>query len=153
MMRLFLIISVSLLTTLGGFGQNTRLVFDQYYVDKTNFNGDYQSFYDLNSIKNDHNGHLATETFVRYHANGQMAEIGQIINQNPEGIWKKWDENGQLIARLRYKEGQKIGKFVTWDSSGKVISRGYYDHKGKRKGTWKWRGNPKQKIQKKSFNP
>jgi antitoxin component YwqK of YwqJK toxin-antitoxin module len=151
-MRCLFLFFVTIFLSFNAFGQNIRLVFDQYYVDRSDFDGEYMSFYDLNRVKNDYNAHLALETFVRYHENGTIAEMGRIVKNKPEGVWKKWDEDGNLIARIKYKDGLKVGKFVTWDAEGNVVAKGSYNKNGERKGIWKYTAIAQDETQRRSFN-
>ena len=132
--------------------QNTRLVFDQYYVDKSNFDGDYISNYDLNKSKNDLNADKASETYVIYHENGQIAELGLIKNERAEGVWKKWDENGNLLERIKYKNGQKTGRLIIKNTKGQLVAKGSYDHNGNKSGIWLWRDPQTNQISKRDFD-
>lgn len=141
-----------ILSGLNSYAQNTKLVFDQYYVDNSDFDGDYISNYDLNKSKSDHNADEASETYVVYHENGQISELGLIKNERAEGIWKKWDEEGNLLERIKYKNGQKSGKLIIRNNKGKLISKGHYDRNGNKTGVWRWRDPETNQISKKDFD-
>jgi len=114
--------------------QNTRLVFDQYYVDNSDFDGDYISNYDLNKTKDANNADEASETVIVFHENGQIAELGLIVDKKAEGVWKKWDENGRLLERIKYKNGQKTGRLIIRNTKGQLLTKGKYDNKGNKTG-------------------
>jgi len=141
-----------ILSGLDSYCQNTKLVFDQYYVDKSNFDGDYISNYDLNNEKSDYNTDEATETYVLFHENGQIAELGLIRNSMAEGVWKKWDKKGNLLERIKYKNGKKTGRLIIRDKEGKLISKGRYDSNGNKTGTWQWRNSETNQISKRDFD-
>ena len=150
-MRLVFLIFL-ILSGLNAYAQNTKLVFDQYYVDKSSFDGDYISNYDLNKAKTDHNADEVSKTFVVFHDNGQIAELGMIKNNMAEGVWKKWDEKGKLLERIKYKNGKKSGKVITRNKEGKLISKGHYDRKGNKTGVWQWRNPETNQISKRDFD-
>jgi len=141
-----------ILSGLTSFAQNTKLVFDQHYVDKSDFDGDYISHYDLNKTKAGYNADEVSETYVVFHENGQIAELGQIINERAEGVWKKWNENGKLLERIKYKNGNKSGKLIVRNKDGKLISKGHYDRKGNKTGVWRFRDPETNQISKRNFN-
>ena len=141
-----------ILSGLNAYAQNTKLVFDQYYVDKSNFDGDYISNYDLNNAKANYNSEEASETYVVFHENGQIAELGMIKNNMAEGVWKKWDEKGKLLERIKYKNGKKSGRLMIRNKEGKLISKGHYDRNGNKTGVWRWRNPETNQISKKDFD-
>ena len=132
--------------------QNTRLVFDQYYVDNSGFDGDYISNFDLNKTKNDHNTDNASDTYVIYHENGQIAELGLIKDKKADGVWKKWDKDGKLLEKIKYKNGQKTGRLIIRNTKGQLVAKGRYGRKGNKTGTWLWRNPETNQISKKTFN-
>jgi len=114
--------------------QNTRLVFSQYPIDKSGFDGDYIANYDQRKSKNDFN--TSEKYFVRFHPNGQKSEEGILVNNKPDGIWKTWNENGKLLSRIKYKNGQKKGKLIVRNNSGTILAKGRYNRFGEKTGTW-----------------
>ena len=145
-------LTLLILSGLNAYAQNTKLVFDQYYVDKSNFDGDYISNYDLNKASTDYNAKEASETYVIFHENGQIAELGTIKNSMAEGVWKKWDEKGKLIERIKYKDGKKSGRLIIRNKEGKLISKGHYDRNGNKTGIWRSRNQETNQISKKDFD-
>ncbi len=49
-------------------------------------------------------------TFVRYYDNGKVYERGAFVNSQREGIWKRYDAQGQVVAKVRFKNGVRDGK-------------------------------------------
>jgi antitoxin component YwqK of YwqJK toxin-antitoxin module len=147
-----IVLTLLILSGINISAQNTRLVFDQYYVDKSDFDGDYISNYDLNKTKDNLNANEASETYVVYHENGQIAELGLIIDNKAEGVWKTWDENGNLLGRVKYKTGQKNGRFIIKNTKGQLIAKGHYGKNGNKIGKWLlWDSDAKRMI-KRDFN-
>ena len=148
----FVYLIFMILSGLNGYAQNTKLVFDQYYVDNSNFDGEYISNYDLNKVKSDYNADEASETYVIYHDNGQIAELGEVKNSMAEGVWKKWDDEGNLLERIKYKNGKKTGKLIIQNRKGQLISKGRYDRNGNKTGVWRWRNSETNQISKRDFD-
>jgi len=42
------------------------------------------------------------------------------------GTWFNWNDNGQLISKLKYENGELSGKKTCWDNSGKLLSKTEY---------------------------
>jgi antitoxin component YwqK of YwqJK toxin-antitoxin module len=128
--------------------QNTRLVFNDNPVASTSFDGDYMAFYNPDDAKKNEDIILP---FQKYHSNGQLAEVGLIVNNKPEGLWKKYNEEGKLIAKIRYCDGVKTGKWIIWSKEGKVLSKGRYDKFGSKKGNWVVWSNTDEKYLENSY--
>ncbi|MBK9196278.1 MAG: hypothetical protein KA230_07285 [Flavobacteriales bacterium] len=68
-------------------------------------------------------GSVATEEYmvgerlrhVTYHANGEVKETGWYTESGPEGTWKQYDAAGKLMAKARFSEGKRTGKWVLRD--------------------------------------
>lgn len=114
--------------------QNTRLVFNDSPVKSSDFDGDHMAFYDSRTSEAEQ--HDIITPFEKFHANGQLAEKGLIVNNKPEGLWKKYDEDGKLISKIRYNDGVKSGKWIVWSKDGKVLSKGHYNNEGAKTGNW-----------------
>lgn len=74
-----------------------------------------------------------------YHSNGQLREIsffdeyGQI-----SGEQYRWAENGQLVWKTQYLNGNRQGKLETWWENGKRKEVGYYNSSYKAGPILKW---------------
>jgi len=129
--------------------QNTCLIFDQSSKQVQNFDGDKMAFYKKGDPAKDQEDII--EIFETYYDNGQLAEKGLIVNNKPEGLWKKFDENGKCIAKIKYKEGKKTGKWIIWNYNGEIIAKGRYDNDGYKTGNWIYYSSIEQKYINKSF--
>jgi hypothetical protein len=49
-------------------------------------------------------------TFVRYYDNGKVYERGAFVNSQRDGVWKRYDAQGQVVAKVRFKNGVRDGK-------------------------------------------
>lgn len=61
--------------------------------------------------------------FITYHSNGKKSEEGTIRGGEKHGVWKSWNESGQLTARAKYNYGKRTGKWVIWDNGEKQVFR------------------------------
>lgn len=58
---------------------------------------------------------------IKYHANGNTIwSKGKIKNGKPNGYWGWYRPDGTLKRSGTFKDGEKIGKWVTYDQRGKV---------------------------------
>jgi Uncharacterized protein conserved in bacteria len=39
--------------------------------------------------------------------NGNKREAGSYVNNEKDGIWKTWNEKGQILQEIEYKKGVK----------------------------------------------
>lgn len=74
--------------------------------------------------------------YVEYHTNHMLCIEGNFKNQEREGRWRSWYENGTLWSEAHYKDGVQTGKYRTFFENGKQSMEGNYKD-GKRVGTWK----------------
>jgi antitoxin component YwqK of YwqJK toxin-antitoxin module len=129
--------------------QNTRLVFSDSPRNDSDFNGEKISFCQNKAKKYSENEEV--RIYQKFHANGQVAELGLIVNNRPEGVWKKYDDNGKLIAKTKYKDGMKRGKWVIWNYDGSVLAKGRYNSEGEKTGNWIYWSSMDHKYLEKSF--
>lgn len=129
--------------------QNTRINFSENSVNSSDFDGDQINCIDKKNSAYSSNDIL--EPYIIYHDNGQVAEEGLIVNNKPEGIWKKYDRNGKIIGRIKYKDGEKSGKWVVRDHNGKLLAKGRYDHYGMKTGNWIYWSSIEEKYIKGSY--
>ena len=60
-----------------------------------------------------------------YHSNGKVMHQGNYVSGKSEGLWKAFDEAGNLIAQGSFEQGKKIG---LWNfSSTKALSAVVYN--------------------------
>jgi hypothetical protein len=129
--------------------QNTRIVFTDVPVSRSNFDGDQITNYATQGTKKGQDE--AVRHFEKYHSNGQLAEEGLIVNNRPDGTWKKFDNKGKLIAKTKYRDGQKMGKWIIWNFDGSVLAKGRYNKDGNKTGNWIYWSSIDQKYIEKSF--
>ena len=58
--------------------------------------------------------------FVKYHINGQVEERGAFAAGKADGIWKRYDDSGKLLARVRFVNGLREGKCFYTNFNGEV---------------------------------
>ncbi len=58
-------------------------------------------------------GNMVKATY--FHANGEVAQQGYFLNQQLEGEWKMFDENGARVAMGNYSNGVKTGTWMFWE--------------------------------------
>lgn len=128
--------------------QNTQLLFSDNPA-ANNFDGEQMACYDTRASGKEVREN--TYLYEVYHENGQLAEIGIIENNQPNGSWEKYNNKGQLIAKTKYKDGVKIGKWIIWNTDGTVLAKGRYNIKGEKKGNWIYWSALDQQYLKKAF--
>jgi hypothetical protein len=62
-----------------------------------------------------------------YYLNKNLKEQGVFNEGLKKGVWKNWDENGNLIQFYTWKDGVKDGKFTLYYNSGGIKQSGNYD--------------------------
>lgn len=92
------------------------------------------------------NGSLIAEEFylknvrnglsVKYYPDSTLAEKGNYSNDMKEGEWIQYHENGNLMLKTNYKNGELDGMLESWYFTGKPQFRGSYV-KNKKEGPWK----------------
>lgn len=49
-------------------------------------------------------------TFVRYYETGKVYERGAFLKNQRDGVWKRFGANGELVAKVHFKNGLRDGK-------------------------------------------
>ncbi|AXO81075.1 nicotinic acid mononucleotide adenyltransferase [Olleya aquimaris] len=76
----------------------------------------FVSAQDTNNPIIEKKGNLLEATF--FHDNGQVAQTGFYTKDNKlEGVWTKYDVEGNKLAVGSYKEGVKVGKWFFWSDN------------------------------------
>ncbi|MCP4480175.1 MAG: hypothetical protein GY818_18995, partial [Planctomycetaceae bacterium] len=57
-------------------------------------------------------GKSYTGLVVKTHPNKKKAESYSLKNGKLHGVWKGWDEEGNLVGQAEYKNGKIHGKFL-----------------------------------------
>jgi antitoxin component YwqK of YwqJK toxin-antitoxin module len=80
-----------------------------YNYKKKPFTGIIESFYENGNLMDEvefTNGHIGG-VLRKYFENGQMKTEYHKYYGKPEGDWKTWDDQGNLIRHSIWKEGEK----------------------------------------------
>ena len=79
------------------------------------FSGIIQSFYENGNLMDEAeftDGHIGGVQ-REYYENGQMKDEVTIRYAKPEGDWRGWDEQGNLLYHSVWKEGEMIKEIIT----------------------------------------
>jgi len=63
---------------------------------------------------------------IYYHKNGGVEMRGMMKNNQRDGLWKSFYENGSPWSETTFKEGKKEGKTTTWYENGKKRYDGFF---------------------------
>jgi hypothetical protein len=74
---------------------------------------------------------FATKNIIEYHSNGRLKLEGESFFNRRNGVFKLFDEDGNLIGRWYYEKGEKIKEEFINPTTGKV---------------WKTTGNSEPKV-------
>lgn len=80
-------------------------------------------------------------SFVRYFENGKVYERGAFVNNQRDGVWKRFDANGELVAKVHFKNGLRNGKcmyvgisdgsrYKVEYADGRMVHGEQFDHQG-----------------------
>ena len=58
--------------------------------------------------------------------NGKLKEYETFKDDEPDGIYKEWDDEGRLYEEKNYKAGELDGPRKTWYKNGKLKAVEYY---------------------------
>lgn len=89
----------------------------------------------IHSSRSDIGGSVLHDSYTKYYKSSQLAEKGSFKLGLKDGIWKSWNEQGELQVVETWKKGFKHGIFKQYDSVGKMIVKGHYQNH-KQHGTW-----------------
>ena len=70
-----------------------------------------------------------------YYENGNLREKGYYKNGKVDGLWEEYFEDGQLSIRKNYKNGILDGLYENYHENGNLEEIGYYNN-GKKDGLW-----------------
>ena len=82
-------------------------------------------------------GKLMVEREIVYYPNKQVKMDGNFKNEEREGTWKAWYENGILWSEGEYKAGKRNGPGIAYHPNGKKYIEGMYRDDA-RVGAWKF---------------
>jgi antitoxin component YwqK of YwqJK toxin-antitoxin module len=85
---------------------------------KVQFNNILSGFCDNMACYESYQNGFAHGRFVDYHLNGQPREVGQYVKGNKDGLFKYYDEQGNLFCEGHFKMGKKNnGEFGSYLNS------------------------------------
>lgn len=71
-----------------------------------------------------------------YDESGSKIESGNYFKGQKDGVWYRWNSDGQLTAEARYNQGVKDGIWTIWDDNGVKRYHMVY-HLGDKIDVWK----------------
>lgn len=80
----------------------------------------------INSTQGGFSGKLLNGDYKEFYPSKQLKESGYLNKGLKVGIWKNWDEKGNLKDEYSWGSGQKNGIYHKYDSIGKVQEFGRY---------------------------
>lgn len=89
----------------------------------------------IHTSVSDIGGALLTGEYHKYYKSKQLAEKGTFSKGLKDGIWKNWQENGNLTKVERWKKGTLHGLCTTYNLKGEKVSEGKFKN-GRKHGTW-----------------
>ena len=63
-----------------------------------------------------------------FHDNGEIAQMGNLLNKKPHGEWVSFDAEGKKTGVAQYYKGEKVGKWLMW-SGTEVTEVNYQNNK------------------------
>lgn len=69
---------------------------------------------------------LRSGTFTGFHANGNKASQVHFQDDQPEGLYVSWYEDGKVQERGEYHRGQRVGRWLSVHRNGQRRSTGSY---------------------------
>lgn len=69
-------------------------------------------------------------SFVWYHTNRAIREIGSFDQGKKHGTWIRYNEQGQMLDSTHYEKGMRKGLSIGWHTNGKRADSSYFDGAG-----------------------
>lgn len=66
--------------------------------------------------------------YHKFHANGQYAEFGNFDEGVKKGVWKTWNEDGELLEALVYAPWQDLGDYYEFYDTGQIKAIGTFGY-------------------------
>lgn len=60
------------------------------------------------------------EPFTKYHKDGSVWAIGQMLDGVPTGYWEWFRKDGTKLRSGTFENGEQVGAWTTYDQSGNV---------------------------------
>jgi len=71
-------------------------------------------------------GELFLDREIVYYKNKQKKIDGEYKDQQRNGLWKAWYENGTIWSEGEYKDGKRNGIGISYYENGKIYIEGMY---------------------------
>lgn len=108
---------------------------DIYWDRVLYYNDTIRGFIAAKGQSSDESGLVREGAFVYFHKNGTKWKEGRFVNNQEEGEWKIWDEDGKPESVNHYTKGSLTGKNISWFSNGNLQDSVLLDEKGNGTGT------------------
>lgn len=127
------------------------------YYDEGRKNGKFEQWYD--DGKRRHRELIATfindqydGIYREWYENGKKSIVGTYQNGREQGPYKEWHENGRRALQTEYKDGTPDGTYREWYDNGKKRIKIIFKD-GKENGLWiQWYENGKKEMKVKYIN-
>jgi len=138
--------------------------FKYYWYEKNNIHcnrGTYEgciihgnvSTYDLNGNlmeKGKMTYGLKSGIWIKWHKNGEWAEVSKYVNSEKHGIETIYDRNGNTVSKHRYRHGTPSKKIIKYEQGKKIKEKKVKSKRGKEQKKLKYdildgKGNKKKK--------
>lgn len=81
---------------------------------------------------------------AHFYPNNKTYYEGNLSNQEREGLWYAYHQNGNVQTMAYYENGKEQGQYTVYYENGSVMYTGKYD-KGERVGVWSFY-DPEEKL-------
>ena len=127
------------------------------YYDRGKKNGKFEQWYD--DGKKRHRELIATfvndqydGVYKEWYENGRKSIVGTYKNGKEQGVYTEWHENGKKALQTKYINGIPDGRYREWHENGKKRIRITF-RDGKENGVWtQWYENGKKEMKVKYVN-
>ncbi len=106
-----------------------------------------------NGRSKDKQGLIKQGDFTYYSADGKITETGRFYENEKEGEWNEWFENGKPSSCYHYRNGKRVDSNIGWYESGNPSDSSMLDHNGNgwsisyfKDGNKRYRGNYKNSL-------
>ena len=79
------------------------------------------------SQESEYSSGAMTGTQNSYYQNGMLFCSGSMLNDQQDGQWNWYYEDGTPMSLVNFNEGQKYGKQIFWDEFGEKTKEEYYE--------------------------
>lgn len=111
---------------------NRSAIYDGEILELSGASSDLYAYSSSYSV--DASGKVSAKV-LSFHENGNLDEMGILLNGQKHGTWLRYDENGVKLNEANYSLGQKDGEWKVWDANGQ-LRMVYNFNEGKRAGDW-----------------